>query len=338
MHKARAWLQTTPFARWEMEVASEDASFRRYFRVRKGDETRIVMDASLEKESLGPFADVTRRLLAAGVKAPHIHLEDRENGFLVLEDFGSQLLLGVLNETNFETRYDNAMDVIVTMQRADAEGLPLYDKAFLHSEMDLMKTWFLERYLGWRLESKEEAMLENVLDAISETVLSQPQGVFVHRDFHSRNIMVTPRGDMGVIDYQDAMNGAVTYDLVSLLKDLYIRFAPEKIDALALRFRDKAGIEADDTTFLRWFDFMGLQRHIKVLGIFCRLWLRDGKPGYLGDLPLTLRYLLEAAERYEETKPLARLLEKVNLSTLSPNGEASVRGMKEGLGSSSRRN
>lgn len=313
MYKVKAWLETTPFAEWDVEVASEDASFRRYFRLRKGEETRIVMDSSLEKGSLTPFLDVTGRLLAAGVKAPHIYLEDRKNGFLILEDFGSQLLLGVLNGTNFETLYDNAMDEIVKMQHADAAELPLYDKAFLHFEMNLMKTWFLEQYLGWKLSEAEEAMVAEVLGTISETVLSQPQGVFVHRDFHSRNIMVTPQGGTGVIDYQDAMNGAVTYDLVSLLKDLYIRFVPEKINALALRFREKAGIEADDTTFLKWFDFMGLQRHIKVLGIFCRLWLRDGKPGYLGDLPLTLRYTLEAADRYEETKPLARLLGKVIL-------------------------
>ena len=313
MHKVKMWLETTPFKGWAAEVASEDASFRRYFRLRKGDETRIVMDASLEKGALAPFLDVTGRLLQSGVKAPLVHYEDREAGFLVLEDLGSKPLLGVLDEANFESLYRNAIGEIVRMQKADATGLPLYDKAFLHFEMDLMKTWFLEKYLGWELSPLDEAVLSNVLDAISETVLSQPQGLFVHRDFHSRNIMVTPEGETGVIDYQDAMKGAVTYDLVSLLKDLYIRFDPEKINALALHFRDRAGIGADDATFLRWFDFMGLQRHIKVLGVFSRLWLRDSKPGYLGDLPLTLRYTLEAAERYEETQPLAELLEKVKL-------------------------
>ena len=319
MHKLEAWLATTPYAAWKPEIASADASFRRYFRLRRDDETLIVMDASLEKTSLPPFLDVTGRLLRSGVKAPRIYFEDREAGFLVLEDFGSQPLLDVLDETNVELRYGAAMEEIVKMQRAAAEGLPLYDKVFLHFEMDLMRTWFLEKYLGWELAPDEKVLLETVLDAISETVLSQPQGVFVHRDFHSRNIMVTPAGETGVIDYQDAMNGAVTYDLVSLLKDLYVRFAPEKINALALRFRDRAGIDADDATFLKWFDFMGLQRHIKVLGVFSRLWLRDGKPAYLGDLPLTLRYTVEAAERYEETKPLAELLKQVKLPELFPN-------------------
>lgn len=313
MHKVKAWLQRTPYAQWQVEVASEDASFRRYFRLRQGDESLIVMDASQEIGAVAPFLDVTERLRRSGVKAPKIYHEERDAGFLVLEDFGSRPLLGVLDETNFETYYRNAMAQIVKMQRADAQSLPLYDKAFLHREMDLMKTWFLEKYLGRELGAKEGATLARVLDTISETVLAQPQGYFVHRDFHSRNIMVTPTGELGVIDYQDAMSGAVTYDLVSLLKDLYIRFSSEKINALALEFRTMAQIDADDATFLRWFDFMGLQRHIKVLGIFSRLWLRDGKPGYLGDLPLTLRYTLEAAERYDETKPLAEMLKRVEL-------------------------
>ncbi|WP_416768401.1 aminoglycoside phosphotransferase family protein [Sulfurimonas sp. ST-25] len=322
MHKVKAWLAKTPYRDWEVEVASADASFRRYFRLRRGREKLIVMDASLEKESLAPFLDVTGRLLGVDVKAPQVYLEDRAEGFLVLEDFGSRSLLNVLNEANFDSYYSSAIDEIVKMQAADAEGLPLYDKPFLHFEMDLMKTWFLEKYLGMTLSEEEERMLAEVLDTISETVLSQPQGVFVHRDFHSRNIMVTPSDETGVIDYQDAMKGAVTYDLVSLLKDLYIRFEPEEMAALALRFRDRAGIVADDATFLKWFDFMGLQRHIKVLGIFARLWLRDGKPGYLGDLPLTLRYTIEAANRYEETKPLAALLERVTLPPLPAKGEA----------------
>ncbi|MBD3800996.1 MAG: phosphotransferase [Campylobacterales bacterium] len=320
MHKVKTWLAKTPYHGWEVEVASADASFRRYFRLRRGREKLIVMDASLEKESLVPFLDVTGRLHGVDVKAPQVYLEDRDEGFLVLEDFGSRSLLNVLNDANFDSYYGSAIDEIVKMQAADAEGLPLYDKAFLHFEMELMKIWFLEKYLGMTLSEAEEQMLAEVLDTISETVLSQPQGLFVHRDFHSRNIMVTESGEVGVIDYQDAMNGAVTYDLVSLLKDLYIRFEPEKINALALQFRDKAGIGAADATFLKWFDFMGLQRHIKVLGVFSRLWLRDGKPGYLGDLPLTLRYIIEAAERYEETKPLAALLERVTLPPLPQEG------------------
>jgi N-acetylmuramate 1-kinase len=322
MHKVKEWLSNTPFAEWELKVASEDASFRRYFRLICENDTCIVMDASLEKESLGAFLDVTDRLHKSGVKAPKVYLKDRESGFLVLEDFGSQQLLSVLKEESFESLYLGAIDEIVKMQRADTFGLPFYDEAFLHFEMELMQHWFLEKYLGLELTPAERTLLEDAFETIAETVLSQPQGYFVHRDFHSRNIMVTEESEIGIIDYQDAMNGAATYDLVSLLKDCYIRFAPEKINALALAFRDRAGIEVDDATFLKWFDFMGLQRHIKVLGVFSRLWLRDGKAGYLEDLPLVLHYTIEAANRYNETKPLARMLEKVKLPALPQNGEA----------------
>ena len=318
MNEVKTRLEKTPWAGWQIEVASEDASFRRYFRLRNGGETAVVMDASLEKSSLGPFLDVTGRLRRAGVKAPEIYHEDREAGMLILEDFGSRPLLDLLDETNFEAYYTKAMKEIVRMQEADASGLPLYDRDFLRFEMELMPEWFWQKYLGLEPDAEVRRIFDAAFGAIETEVLSQPQGLFVHRDFHSRNIMVTPEGETGVIDYQDAMNGAVTYDLVSLLKDCYVRFPPEKVNALALRFRDMKGLEADDATFLRWFDFMGLQRHIKVLGIFARLWLRDGKPGYLADLPLTLRYTVEAASRYPQTRTLARLLE-TGVKLPSPN-------------------
>jgi len=313
MQKIEAWLERSGYGHFEIEVASEDASFRRYFRLREAGESYILMDASLEKGSLAPFVDITERLLSVGVRAPKILAQNLDEGFLILDDFGSTNYLDVLNDQNFKILYTKAMEEIRKMQKGETKGLPLYDKAFLHFEMDLMRRWFLEQYVKLPLSSEDEAVIEKALDAVSEVVLSQPQGVFVHRDFHSRNIMLTPEDEIGVIDYQDAMNGAVTYDLVSLLKDLYIAFPPNEVEALALEFRDMIGLEADDATFLRWFDFMGLQRHIKVLGIFARLWLRDGKEGYLKDLPLTLKYTIEAAKKYEETQEFARLLERVIL-------------------------
>jgi aminoglycoside/choline kinase family phosphotransferase len=267
------------------------------------------MDASLEKNSLAPFVDVTQRLLNADVKAPHILEQNVALGYLVLEDFGSTHFLDILNVTNFKTLYINAINEIIKMQEADASNLPLYDRAFLHFEMNLMEEWYIKGLLKQTPTQEQNAILENALNAISEVVLLQPQGFFVHRDFHSRNIMQTLYGEVGVIDYQDAMCGAVTYDLVSLLKDCYIAFTPHEIEQLALAFRDKKGINASDGEFLKWFDFMGLQRHIKVLGIFARLWLRDGKEGYLKDIPLVLHYTLEAAKKYEETQTLATLLE-----------------------------
>ncbi len=313
MDKITAWMQETGWGDWQIERASEDASFRCYFRLSKDGATAILMDASLEKEALKPFLDVTHRLLNAGVYAPKIFEESPELGYLIIEDFGSTHYLDLLDETNFQSLYEKAIDEIVTMQQADPEGLPLYDKAFLRFEMELMNEWFLGKYLDLELTPGQHAMVDRTLEAIADTVLEQPQGLFVHRDYHSRNMLLVPDGRLGVIDYQDAMNGALTYDLVSLLKDCYIRFERKEIEALALAFRDKKGLDVDNETFLRWFDFMGLQRHIKVLGVFARLFLRDGKNGYLKDLPLTLQYAVEAAERYEATRELAELLKEVKL-------------------------
>jgi len=311
MDKLTSWLQSTPYAAYTLSVASADASFRKYYRLSKADKSYIVMDSSLELDSLAPFLDVTKRLLNAGVKAPSIFLENTKNGYLILEDFGDRNLLDVLTTDNFKTYYLSAIDTIIQMQQADATQLPLYDKEFLHFEMNLMQEWYLQKKLSLTLSSKEEQMLHKSLESIVQVVLSQPQNLFVHRDFHSRNIMLTPHNALGIIDYQDAMSGAITYDLVSLLKDCYISFKREDIEALALVFRDKLALTTDSTLFLKWFDFMGLQRHIKVLGVFSRLFLRDNKDGYLKDIPLTLRYTIETALRYDETKELAHYLQKV---------------------------
>ncbi|SFV50595.1 COG3178: Predicted phosphotransferase related to Ser/Thr protein kinases [hydrothermal vent metagenome] len=312
MDKLLTWIQTTPYADYTLSIASADASFRKYYRLAQGDKTVIVMDSSLELESLPPFIDVTQRLLNAGVKAPHIFERDIEAGYLILEDFGNTQLLDELNSSNFKTHYKNSINEILKMQNAVTESLPLYDKTFLHFEMDLMQEWYLEKKLSLTLNAQEKELIRNTLDSISEIVLQQPQDVFVHRDFHSRNIMLTPKGEIGVIDYQDAMTGPITYDLVSLLKDCYIEFERKDIESLALYFRDKQALDVSDEVFLKWFDFMGLQRHIKVLGIFSRLYLRDKKDGYLKDIPLVLKYTIETALRYEETKEFAFLLQKLN--------------------------
>ena len=313
MQQIEAYVKKTQWSDYTIELASADASFRRYFRLKKVDKTFVLMDSSLEKESLEPFMDVTSRLLEAGVKAPKILDKNLDDGFLIIEDFGNTHYLNILNESNFKELYIRAIDEIVLMQKADTKNLPLYDREFLHFEMDLMKEWFLKKYLHVDLNSKEDAMIEQTLKSISDEVLSQPQGLFVHRDYHSRNIMITDEGSVGVIDYQDAMSGALTYDLVSLLKDCYIEFDTEDIERLALSFRDKKGLHVSDEEFIKWFDFMGLQRHIKVLGIFCRLYLRDGKDGYLNDLPMTLGYVLKTAPKYEETKELALYLKRISL-------------------------
>lgn len=314
MKGVESWLKGTKYKDYLLSLASADASFRKYYRISKDGTSFIVMDASLELDSLQPFVNVTRRLLDADVKAPHILEQDLAKGYLILEDFGSVQLLENLTKENFKGYYTQAIDTILKMQKSNAIGLPLYDKAFLHFEMDLMQEWFLQKYLQLSLNTQQKELIALTLDAISEVVLSQPQNLFVHRDFHSRNIMLTPDAELGVIDYQDAMSGAITYDLVSLLKDCYIAFKPKEIEKLALLFRDRANLKCDDAEFIKWFDFMGLQRHIKVLGIFSRLYLRDAKDGYLKDIPLTLDYTIQAAKKYDETREFALLLETLRES------------------------
>jgi len=311
MDKIEKYLQTTPYAEYSLSVASADASFRSYYRLTKEHQSYLLMDSSLEKESMQAFIDVTAKLLHAKVKAPQILDINLEDGYLMIEDFGSTHYLDLLNETNYKKLYKNAIDEIIKMQNLPTKNLPLYDKEFLHFEMNLMQEWYLEGLLKKTLDKKQKVLIETTLQRVSQVVLSQPQEFFVHRDFHSRNIMLTPKNEIGIIDYQDAMNGAITYDLVSLLKDCYIAFEKEEIEKLALYFRDAKGVDVGDAEFLKWFDFMGLQRHIKVLGVFARLFLRDKKDGYLKDLPLVLKYVLETANRYEETKEFAALLEEL---------------------------
>jgi len=312
MKQIEEWLATTLYKEYRLSIASADASFRKYYRLSKADKSVILMDASQEKNSLLPFIDVTRRLLHVKVKAPKILMQNLSLGYLVLEDFGDTNLLDILSKENFTALYEKAIDEIIAMQKADASNLPLYDKKFLHKEMDLMQEWYLGKKLSLHVTQSEQALINSTLEAIAKVVLSQPQNIFVHRDFHSRNIMLTPQNTLGIIDYQDAMSGALTYDLVSLLKDCYIAFERKDIEALALLFARKKGLHVKDETFLKWFDFMGLQRHIKVLGVFSRLHLRDGKERYIKDIPLTLRYVIKTASRYNETKAFANLLKQLS--------------------------
>lgn len=308
MNKIKEWLLTTVFKNYTIESALADASFRKYYRLRDGDKTALLVDSSLELNSLASFLDVTSRLKNADVCVPRVFEQNTALGYLILEDFGTTHYLDILNETNFRPFYTKAINSILKMQKADASSLPLYDRDFLHKEMDLMQEWYIEKFLHIKLSETQIKLLEKTVHTISSIVLEQPHGVFVHRDFHSRNIMLKSDNKIGIIDYQDAMNGAITYDLVSLLKDCYVTYDRKEIKKLALEFRDKKGLKVDDATFIKWFDFMGLQRHIKVLGIFSRLYLRDAKEGYLKDIPLTLKYVLDTASRYAETKEFADML------------------------------
>ncbi|MCF6206056.1 MAG: phosphotransferase [Sulfurovum sp.] len=291
----------------ELVPLEGDASFRKYYRVADSFHRGIVMDASVQQESVKPFVDIAYRLFEAGVRTPKINAFDLEQGFVFMEDMGNTHFADVI-KTEKETIYPQAIDTIVKMQHADTEGLPPYDRTFLLEEMKLMEEWYLQKHLGMTLSSEEKKELDQILEKISDVVLEQPQGLFVHRDYHSRNLMFDCSDKLVVIDFQDARAGSLTYDLVSLLRDVYVELDPIEVERLALYFRDIKGIDVDDETFMKWFDFTGLQRHIKILGIFARLALRDGKEGYLKDIPLTLKYVTDVAGKYEETKALLDLL------------------------------
>ncbi len=299
----------------ELTPASSDASFRRYFRLRLRDgQTRIVMDAPPEHEDCRPFVDVNRRLAAAGVHVPQIHAQDLEQGFLLLEDLGERLYLGQLSGETAGRLYGDAIDTLLRIQRADAAGLPDYDRTLLAREMALFPDWLLAVHLGLDLSAGEWQMLEGVFDALIENALAQPR-VLVHRDYHSRNLLVCAGGSPGVIDHQDAVFGPISYDLVSLLRDCYIAWPQERVAGWLEDYgqaAQAAGLldAAQRARLPEWFDLMGVQRHLKAAGIFARLYHRDGKPGYLHDIPRTLSYILEVARRRPVVAPLAGFIER----------------------------
>src|ERR1700733_13792271 len=297
--------------------ASADASFRRYFRVTRGEDTYIVMDAPPDKEDLGPFSSVARLLLRIGVNVPVILATDSKRGFLLLSDLGVRQYLDELAVGTADRLYADALGALSAMQTADgamARDLPRYSHALLMREMELMPEWFLRAHLGLRLTAGERGMLDGLFEILAQSALAQP-AAFVHRDYHSRNLLVTEADNPGILDFQDAVWGPVTYDLASLLKDCYIAWPAPRVRAWALQYRERLlatgfPLGATEAQFLRWFDLVGLQRHIKVLGIFARLFYRDGKPQYLKDLPRVLRYTREAAEAYPEIAPFADFIAK----------------------------
>jgi len=296
-------------------AASEDASFRRYFRVTADRRTYIVMDAPPDKEDLRSYIDIAGRFRTLGLNVPEIFCQDLQRGFLLLSDLGDQLYLRHLNEAGVERLYGDALGALVVLQAGiftDPAFLPIYDHALLMREMELFSEWYLARHLGVALGPEGHATLERSFDSIARCALDQPR-VWVHRDYHSRNLMVTQENNPGILDFQDAVCGPITYDLVSLLRDCYIDWPRARVEEWALGFHALAlqsGLPAceDETLFLRWFDWMGVQRHLKAVGIFARLNHRDHKPGYLPHIPRTLGYVLEVSARYPELQPLHQLL------------------------------
>ena len=309
------WLQTilpsTPFT---IEPLSGDASFRRYFRVRLPDATRVVMDAPPEKESLDAFIAVNQLLKTKAIPTPDIHAINLEEGFLLLDDLGDCLLAQFINQQTSQALYFKAIDLIVQLQAASTSTLPLFDVSVMRQEVMLFEEWFLKRYLDLVLSDKELTLLHENIESLIEAIAQTPQ-VVMHRDYHSRNLMVVEAEktmNLAVIDFQDAMIGPVAYDLVSLIKDCYIKLPTKEFNQYIDYFHQQHPALNHWTreALVRAIDFCGLQRHLKVLGIFCRLHLRDGKSGYLSDLPLTLYYVMTCLNQYPQWQPLLNFMQQ----------------------------
>lgn len=319
LERLTAWLSSAlPAALIGLKPASADASFRRYFRARTASGSYIVMDAPPEHEDCKPFIHVARLFRAAGANAPEILAENLNDGFLLLSDFGDTTYLAALeaDATHADRLYRDANATLIRIQLASRPGeLPAYDEALLTRELRLFPDWYLSRHLGVSLDNAQQATLESTFNAILANNLAQPR-VYVHRDWHSRNLMLTDANNPGVLDFQDAVHGPITYDLVSIYKDAYIRWDEERVLDWLVRYWEaarKAGLpmHLDFGEFYRDFEWMGVQRHIKVLGIFARLCHRDGKTGYLKDMPLVMDYLRKACARYNGLGDFLRLLDAI---------------------------
>ena len=317
IERLTTWVRSVlPAPLLDLHPASADASFRRYFRARTADGSYIVMDAPPSHEDCMPFLHVARLFRAAGANTPEILGENLADGFLLLSDFGDTTYLAALDEENASRLYLDANAALIRIQSASRpDELPPYDAELLLREMRLFPDWYLARHLDIRLSSEQMNRLEATFDRILANNLAQPR-VYVHRDWHSRNLMLTPDDNPGVLDFQDAVYGPITYDLASIYKDAYIRWDEERVLDWLVRYWEAARkqglpVHADFGEFYRDFEWMGAQRHIKVLGIFARLCHRDGKTGDLKDMPLVMDYLRKTCARYTGLGDFLRLLDEI---------------------------
>lgn len=319
------WLRAHIDAPFTISPITGDASFRRYFRVHLGQSvpainnasTAIVMDAPPPFERIEPFYSLCTQLFNAGVHVPTLHAADNAQGFLLLSDFGDEQMLNHLNTDSVDTLYESALVSLNHMQHA-TKGIcvPEYDNTLLMAEMHLFTDWLLDTHLGIQLTEQEKKNIHICFNALSQSALEQPK-TFVHRDYHSRNLMITLNGNLGIIDFQDAVRGPITYDAVSLLKDCYILWPENKVDEWLTTYytllKTHGSVDVPLTTFKQWFDLMGVQRHLKASGIFARLYHRDNKTGYLADIPNTLGYIEAVSPRYKHTRILSTVLKKYDI-------------------------
>jgi aminoglycoside/choline kinase family phosphotransferase len=311
-----SWLESLyPDEEYKLVPASSDASFRRYFRLTKANNSQIIMDAPPENEEINTFCRLARRFHDIGLNVPEILHTEEDQGFVLMSDLGSEHYLDYLENSTVERLYGDALASLITLQAgtfADPEFLPPYSSTLLRMEMDLFREWYLTTHLGLEISNEENHVMNQAWQLLIDSALEQPQ-LWVHRDFHSRNLMVTKINNPGIIDFQDAVTGPITYDLVSLLKDCYIEWPVQRVEDWVIGYHDlafKSGLleQEDEQQFLRWFHRMGIQRHLKVAGIFARLSHRDGKNSYLDDIPLTLKYLISALENDPDLADLCALV------------------------------
>ncbi len=283
------------------------------------------MDAPPDKEDCRPFVAIAQQLRAGGLHAPQIIAENHEQGFLLLEDLGDRLLADALNEDTVDSLYQQAMTALLAIQQLDNTALARYDADLLQTELSLFPEWLCNRHLQQQVNAAQQPQWQECIDLLVDNATAQPQ-VFVHRDFHSRNLMLPANSTLGIIDFQDAVAGPITYDLVSLLRDCYQRWPDQQVQGWSEGYRQQAvsqGLcDADPQQWRRWFDFMGVQRHLKAAGIFCRLYYRDGKAGYLADIPRTLGYIVDVAADHQELNWLGQYVSQEVLPALSEAGTA----------------
>lgn len=304
----------------DVRPVSVDASFRRYFRARIASDSYIVVDAPPDKEDMRPFIRLSACFHALGLNVPRVLARDIAQGFFLITDLGDRLYLHQLNETTVEHLYADAMNSLAVLQagsHSQSDGLLGYDSELLHREMELFREWYLSRHLNRSLSSRHHRVLDEVFERLTDAALAQPR-VWVHRDYHSRNLMLTDNNNPGILDFQDAVHGPVTYDLVSLLRDCYIAWPENRVEKwtkgyFVLAHRSGIPVGNDEKLFIRWFDWMGVQRHLKATGIFARLFHRDGKPGYLEDIPRTMNYVRDVSARYPEMAQLHALLTELKV-------------------------
>lgn len=297
---------------FQLEPITGDASFRRYFRFFRATQSYILMDAPPPAEDCSRFVATQQAFAKAGLQVPQVLAQDVQQGLLLLSDLGDTLLLSRLTEDTVSTFYRQALAQLTqvrTISTTSAGPLPVFDLAFLLREMQIFVDWFVLKHLQLSLNEQEQHMLQRHFLQLADSALQQPQAG-MHRDYHSRNLMLQQDGTLAVIDFQDVVTGPVSYDAVSLLKDCYIKWPIELVQTLSQEFyqnlirQAELSAEVRPEQFQQWFDWMGLQRHIKVCGIFCRLYHRDGKSGYLADLPRVFDYVLEVTSLYPELQEL----------------------------------